>query len=207
MSIALLIKARSSSGVPANSPRCRRRWYIDGDGSIDLYQTALTIRSSLNQGPFGQKDLTLRRLTDRSRDRASLTFGVKVDGQILEDVHVRRVRDGGHRRGIPLAVDVRDCLRAHVHDERVDERDVVFDAAFAAPLRQGQRLRVGRFPAFDFCFIDLLNITNIQTKKLQFANKLSLENIKFLIFSKITMQNRQGNWNMFCTNRNAVIVK
>lgn len=54
-----------------------------------------------------------------------LTLSVQVHGQVLEDVHVCRVRDGAHGGGAALVVDVGDGLRAHVQDQGVDQLDVV----------------------------------------------------------------------------------
>ena len=54
-----------------------------------------------------------------------LTFGVKVDGEVLEDIHVGGVRDGGHGGRATLAVDVGDGLRAHTQHQRVHQGHVV----------------------------------------------------------------------------------
>lgn len=54
-----------------------------------------------------------------------LTFSVEVDGEVLEDVHVWGVSDGGHAGGLALTVDVCDGLRTTVQHQRVDQRDVV----------------------------------------------------------------------------------
>lgn len=43
-----------------------------------------------------------------------LTLSVQVYGQVLEDVHVRRVSDSAHGGGAALVVDVSDCLCAYV---------------------------------------------------------------------------------------------
>lgn len=42
------------------------------------------------------------------------TLCVKVDTQILEDVHVSRVNNGGHTGGETLAVDMLDGLRPYI---------------------------------------------------------------------------------------------
>ncbi len=43
-----------------------------------------------------------------------LTLSVQVHGQVLENVHVRRVGDGAHGGGAALVVDVSDRLRAYI---------------------------------------------------------------------------------------------
>ena len=53
------------------------------------------------------------------------SFGLEVHGQVLEDVHVRRVRDGRHGRGQTLGPDELDGRSADVHHQSVDELDVV----------------------------------------------------------------------------------
>lgn len=66
-----------------------------------------------------------------------LTLSVQVHGQVLEDVHVRRVCDGAHGRRAALVVDVGDGLRAHVQDQGVDQLDVVAVARLVGHLPDG----------------------------------------------------------------------
>lgn len=43
-----------------------------------------------------------------------LTFSVQVHSQVLEDVHVCRVRDCAHGGGATFIVDVSNCLCAYI---------------------------------------------------------------------------------------------
>ena len=53
-----------------------------------------------------------------------------------------RMRDGGHGRGTPFPVNVSDRLRADVHDQGIDEWNVVLEARFIAELKNDALLKV-----------------------------------------------------------------
>ena len=63
-------------------------------------------------------------VSDAVKEEVS-SLGLEVNGQVLEDVHVRRVRDGRHAGRQTLGTDELDGGRAHVHHQRVDQLDVV----------------------------------------------------------------------------------
>ena len=52
-------------------------------------------------------------------------LGVQIHGQVLEDVHVRRVCNGAHVWREALGAQVLNGRRADVHDQRVDQLNVV----------------------------------------------------------------------------------
>jgi hypothetical protein len=63
-------------------------------------------------------------VSDAVKEEVS-SLGLEVNGQVLEDVHVRRVRDGRHAGRQTLGADELNGGRAHVHHQRVDQLDIV----------------------------------------------------------------------------------
>lgn len=55
----------------------------------------------------------------RRPERNSPSFVIKVNGKVLEDVHMRGVGDGGHVRCLTLGLDVGDRLRTNIQDNGI----------------------------------------------------------------------------------------
>lgn len=70
---------------------------------------------------------------------SALALGVQVHHEVLEDVHVSRVRDGGGGRRAALAVDVRDGLSSDEQHERVHQRHVVLVAGLVRHLERASQ--------------------------------------------------------------------
>ena len=64
-------------------------------------------------------------------DEQITSLRVQIDGQILEDVDVGRMADGGHGRSQSFRLDRLDGLRADVQHQRVQQRQIVSHSRFS----------------------------------------------------------------------------
>ena len=89
-------------------------------------------------------DVRVAQLVRNSVQEEVSSLSVKVDGEVLEDVHMCRVSDGRHWQCVAFLANVRDRLRADVEYEGVDERDVVAESSVARRLQIESQFRQER---------------------------------------------------------------
>ena len=72
-------------------------------------------------------------------------FRIEIDGQVLENVHVRGMGDGGDGWSqTTVLTDVLNGLSADVEDESVQQRDVVTEPGFVGKLQVSTQVRQER---------------------------------------------------------------
>ncbi|CAN8001118.1 unnamed protein product [Ixodes pacificus] len=69
------------------------------------------------------------------------TKATAVNSQVLEDVHVGRVRDGAHAGSQALALDVSNGLGAHIEHESIHQGNIVVHARLRGSLEVAPQLR------------------------------------------------------------------
>ena len=72
-------------------------------------------------------------------DEQVASFGVEVDGQTLENIHIRRVPNGRHGRRQPFSLNRLDGLCANVEDQCVQQRQIVMHSGLRRHLSGGRK--------------------------------------------------------------------